>query len=162
MAWKIHFGLEFGSPESILIRRWGKWDTSSAPLSGIAAFLSLPPINSPPCAPAVALQGREHLAKNKTERKKWGGEGRTGRRTRRRPTSDPWRYFYAGFEDVMVSRGVLQAWCWGQHCGFVSVLLTEGARGMLCHRGSHPHSHIPSSWPCPGALPDLRRLLWVR
>lgn len=86
-----------------------------------AAFLSLLSINPPRFALVVALQGREQLAKNKTERKKWGGEGRTDRPTRCSPMSDPWWYFCSGCKDLMVSCGVLSAWCWGP--GVVALFL---------------------------------------
>lgn len=84
MGWKIHFGLEFGSPESILIRRWGKWDTSSAQLLGIsrsrAAFLSPSYKSSPILLLLWLCRAASDLLKTKLRER--SGVGREGQAER--------------------------------------------------------------------------------
>lgn len=70
MVWKIHFRLEFAFPESILIRRWGKWDTSSMELLRIghcgSAFLSFSQINfTRICSLASSVEPSSNFLKTK-------------------------------------------------------------------------------------------------
>lgn len=111
MVWKIHFRLEFAFPESILIRRWGKWDTSSMELLRIghcsSAFLSFSQINfTRICSLASSVEPSSNFLKTKQmhlKNEKVSGVGREEKKSRRRQKSNPLWYFYSVFNDIMVS-----------------------------------------------------------
>lgn len=106
MVWKIHFRLEFASPESILIRRWGKWDTSSTQLQRTAPFAS-----AFPSSPSRKFCSALNLLKTKCiylRKKKKKGEGKRKKKKPRQNSNPSW-YFYSAFNDMMVSHGILSA-----------------------------------------------------